>query len=206
MSYQKAISLIGNGPSRTTLYSVRVGGGKISDKANEYLDFFCYMTTIPSVSAQTLAAVGQEHQGVVRETPGAIIYQKPFTIQTIENSDFLTYKALRKWFDEISPNANQEQKLGSPGRAIRMNYYNNIVANIELTKLELPNESKISYNGSDLNKYYKLPLKVNLINAYPISIGELRLQSTQGDFPVVCDVGFTYESYSIVSDERAIPK
>lgn len=206
MSYERAISLMENGPARTNLYSVRIGGGKVSSGVNDYLDFFCYVTAIPSVSAQTLAAVGQEHQGIVRETPGAIIFSKPFTMQIIENSDYLTYTALRNWFNEISPNANQTSGPGSTGRAIRMNYYNNIVSNIELTKLELPNSPKTTYQGPDLNQYYKSPIKVNFINAYPIKIGELNLQSDASQQPVIWNIDFTYESYTIRNEELpAIP-
>lgn len=195
--YDKAISLLDKGPSRPTLYSVRIGGGKVSDKANSYLDFFCYVTTIPGVAAQTLAAVGQEHQGINRETPAGIIYSKPFTMLIIENSEYLTYYAIRKWFDEISPNANQTSLPGSPGRAIRMNYYNDIVANIELTKLEFPAKGKITDNIDDPSSYYKTPIKVTFINAYPVKMGEINLQSTSSDQPVIWQADFTYESYSI---------
>lgn len=195
--YDKAQSLLSKGPSRSTLYSVRIGGGKVSDSANSYLDFFCYVTAIPSVSAQTLAAVGQEHQGIYRETPGGIVYGKPFTMQIIENSDYLTYYALRGWFDQISDNANQSPGPGRTGRAIRMNYYNDIVANIQLTKLELPDGSVAPNLSIDLNSYYKSPLRTNFINAYPIRIGEINLQSTSSDQPVIWQADFTYESYFI---------
>ncbi|AEC53012.1 hypothetical cyanophage protein [Synechococcus phage S-CRM01] len=185
--------------SRQTLYSVRIGGGKVSDEVNSYLDFFCSTTAIPSVSLQTLAAVGQEHQGIVRETPGALIFSKPFSMQIIENSDYLTYTALRNWLNEVSPNANQALRPGSAGRSIRMNYYNSIISNIELTKLEFPDEENQTYQGADLNKYYKTPLKINLINAYPIAIGEINLQSSAADQLVYWDAQFTYESYTIVN-------
>jgi hypothetical protein len=195
--YDKAQALLDKGPSRSTLYSVRIGGGKVDQKVNDYLDFFCYVTTIPGISAQTVAAVGQEHQGIYRETPGGILYSKPFTMQIIENSEYLTYYGIRKWFDEISDNANQTSRPGSTGRAIRMNYYNDIVSNIQLTKLEFPADAKVTDRGEDLNKYYKSPVKVNFINAYPVKIGEINLQSTSSDQPVIWQADFTYESYFI---------
>lgn len=192
------------GPSRSTLYSVRIGGGKVDQKVNEYLDFFCYVTTIPGIAAQTLAAVGQEHQGIVRETPGGIIYTKPFTMQIIENSDYLTYFAIRDWFNQISGNADQVSKPGGVGRALRMNYYNEIVSNIELTKLELPDVADKTSRGGNLNSYYKTPLKVNFINAYPVKIGEINLQSTSSDQPVIWQADFTYESYTMIREDNRL--
>jgi hypothetical protein len=204
--YDKAQSLLKKGPSRSTLYSVRIGGGKVSDTANSYLDFFCYVTTIPGISAQTVAAVGQEHQGIYRETPGGILYSKPFTMQIIENSEYLTYYAIRKWFDEISPNTNQTSRPGSTGRAIRMNYYNDIVSNIQLTKLEIPASMKGFDRGGDMDRYYESPVKVNFINAYPVKIGEINLQSTSSDQPVIWQADFTYESYFLdKEDGRKLP-
>lgn len=206
MSYEKAQALLEKGISRSTLYSVRIGGGKVSDKVNEYLDFFCYVTSIPAISAKTVAAVGQEHQGIYRESPSGILFGKPFTMQIIENSDYLAYYAIRKWFDEISPNANQERGLGSSGRALRMNYYNRIVSNIELTKLELPDKGVASDQGSRLNDYYKTAMRVNFINAYPIKVGEIILQSTSSDQPVIWEAHFAYESYYIdQGDNEKLP-
>lgn len=206
MSYEKAQALLEKGISRSTLYSVRIGGGKVSDKVNEYLDFFCYVTAIPAISAQTLAAVGQEHQGINRETPGGIVYGKPFTMTIVENSEYLTYYAIRKWFDEISPNANQTSRPGSPGRALRMNYYNDIVSNIELTKLEFPDKGVTGDRGAKLNDYYKTVMRVNFINAYPIKMGQIPLTSTPTDQPVYWDAEFAYESYYIdQGDDKKLP-
>lgn len=204
MSYERAIALMEKGISRLSLYSVRIGGGKVTDGVNDYLDFFCFLTAIPAVSAQTVAAVGQEYQGVYRETPGGIIFSKPFSMQVYENSEFSTYKALRKWFDEISNNANQERGPGSTGRAIRMNYYNEIVADMYLTKLELPDDGKVPDRGEDLNKYYKSPVKVTFINAYPVKIGEVMLGSTETNTPTAFTVEFTYESYTLSNENEKI--
>jgi hypothetical protein len=204
MSYEKAIALMEKGPSKLSLYSVRIGGGKVTDDVNDYLDFFCFATTIPSISAQTVAAVGQEHQGVYRETPAGIMFSKPFKISVYENSDFSTYLALRKWFDEISNNANQAGGPGSTGRAIRMNYYNQIVADITLTKLENPNKSIVTPNNVDLNSHYKKPIKLTLINAYPVNISEVILASDISDRPTSFDASFTYESYTLSNEKEKI--
>lgn len=200
MSYEKAVALIKKGVSRPNLFSVRVGGNKIDGDVNKYLDFFCKTADIPSVSAQTLAAVGQEYQGIVREIPGAIIYSKPMQLEIIENSDYLAYKAFRNWFDQISPNANQLRGPGEVGRSIRMNYYNSFVSNIELTKLELPDDASLPYRGDDLNSYYKMPLRVHYINAYPINVGEISLDSNAKNSYVTWNLSFTYESFYIDDD------
>lgn len=198
MSYDQAISLMNKGPSKPTLYSVRIGGRKISDEANNYLNFFCKLANIPGISATTAVASGQEYQGIIREQPTGITFSKPFEMQIIENSDLLTYKELRRWFNQLAQNTTQGG-FGSSGRSIRMNYYNSYVSNIEIRKLELPDDRiNIDEIRRNINSYYKVPLIINLINAYPVTIQDLALSSSEANSLLNFTVQFTYESHTII--------
>ena len=79
MSYQKAIGLMDRGPSRPTLFSIRIPG--INQSTNDYLDFFCTTTVIPEIRHNSVKVAGHENMGIVRDQPTAIIYAKPFTIK-----------------------------------------------------------------------------------------------------------------------------
>ena len=208
MSYQKALALIEKSVSRPTLFSLKLpqslgitlGGvgiglnNGVSDKANQYIEYFCKDAFIPDVRLETAIALGQEYMGIAREQPTSMIYGKPLTITIIENTDYLAYNAMRRWIDLTTVNANQERGF----RSQRMNYYHSYVGDIELTKLEQPD----SIQSDDVE--YKKPLRVKFINAYPIQIGQITLNTEQQDTATTFVTSFTYESYTIETEENEL--
>jgi hypothetical protein len=193
MSYTQAAALMDRGPSRPTLFKVRLPGGIVSRKTQDYIEFFCTATSIPGVRANTVAVAGHENMGVVREQPTAVIFEKPFTMQVIADTDYAAYKDLRGWFDMIAQNANQ----GLTGRVQRMMYYNTYTYDMELIKLEHWGDSDtntFSLNGDD---NYREVMTVRFLNAYPVTIDAINLSTEELNTAVKFNVAFTYESYTI---------
>jgi hypothetical protein len=194
MSYQKAMALMDRGPSRPTLFSVRLPGGLVSSNTNDYLDFYCTTTAIPEIRHNSVKVAGHEYMGIVRDQPTAIIYAKPFTINVIADPEFRVYQDIRKWFDMTALNANQSQ--GTGGRAQRMRYYNTYTRDMELIKLEFPGEGNEDLSSEREDKLTEA-MRVNFLNAYPVSIGQVALSTEQTDTVTQFQVQFTYESYNI---------
>lgn len=193
MSYVAAMSLLHRGIARPTLYNISIPG--IGTDANSQLNFFCKATTVPGVSVETVAAAGQEFHGIVREQPTSVIYEKPFTITVISDKDHIVYRAMRQWFNQSALNSNQDQ-----GRNQRMTYYNNLVRDFTLSKMEQPAHSITTSNGGMSIENYDIPFRVQFINAYIVSIGAISLGSDQFNGMVEFDVSFTYESHSFQED------
>jgi len=191
MSYEQARALLGKSVSRPTLFSVRVP--RVSRETNDYINFFCAATSIPEVRLDTIVAAGHENMNIVREQPTAVMFGKPFTMTIIENSDFSTYKDLRGWFDQTAFGAAQLQGA----RSQRMNYYDSFTSDMEMLKLELPDDARGITGSSEPNANYKQVLKVKFIKAYPISLGPVSLASDAIDTYTTFDVAFTYESYTL---------
>ncbi len=191
MSYHTAAALMSRGPSRPTLYSMRVP--RVSGFTNRYLDFFCEATAIPAVRMDTALAAGHEFMGITREQPTAMIFDKPFQITVVENSNFSVYKDMRDWINLTTQNANQVSGVFGGGRNQRMNYYETFASDMELIKLENGNNAIPDQDG------YKEVLRVRFINAYPIEIGAVALGSDMTDNVTKFTVSFTYESYSLIS-------
>lgn len=183
------------GPSRPTLFSIRIPG--INQSTNDYLDFFCTTTAIPEIRHNSVKVAGHENMGIVRDQPTAIIYAKPFTINVIADPEFRVYKDLRDWFDTTAINANQSNALG--GRTQRMTYYSTYTRQMELVKLEFPGEGSSDLSSNREDKL-KEAMKVNFLNAYPIGMGRIDLNSATTDSFTQFQVQFTYESYSISYD------
>ncbi|QIN96792.1 hypothetical protein [Synechococcus phage S-N03] len=196
MSYQKAIALMDKGPSRPTLFSVRLPNGFVSQDTNDYLDFFCTTTAIPEIRHNSVKVAGHEYMGIVRDQPTAIIYAKPFTINVIADPDFRVYQDIRNWFDRTAQNANQT--TGTTGRVQRMRYYNTFVRDMELIKLEQPGDAN-DFSSQREDKLKEV-MKVNFLNAYPVAVGQVALNSEQVDSVTTFQVQFTYESYNISYD------
>ena len=176
MSYEQAKSLINKGPSRPTLFKVQLpeAGG-----AADYLEFYCKTTAIPEVRFNTVAVAGQDHQGVVRDQPTAVIYGKPFTITVIERSDFVVYKSLREWFDKVHQGGDQG------GQAHKMQYYKSYVKDLKLIKYE-------QGQGG-----YERPITINFVNAYPVAMGTIALGTDMTDQATTFNIDFMYEIYEV---------
>ena len=183
MSYEQAKSLLKKGVSRPTLFSVSLPNRKVSGDTNDYLDFFCQATAIPEVRANTIAVAGHEYMGIVREQATAVMFGKPFSITVIADPDYKVYNDIRSWFDMLALNANQ---TNNGGRTQRMRYYNTYTEDMQLIKLE----------QGDGNVYREV-MNVNFINAYPINIGSVSLETGTVDTYTTFQVDFTYESYSL---------
>lgn len=175
----------------------------MSRQINDYLNFFVQDVTIPEVRAQTIAVNGHENMGIVREQTINIIYGKPLTMTVIEDSDFSVYKSLRQWFDRQAQNANQGGGLVA-GRSLRMNYYDDFTFDIEIQKLEQPDNVSNIRGSQEPNANYKNPITVKFINAYPVSMGSIQMSSTAIDQATSFTISFSYESYSVTDSEGTI--
>lgn len=200
MSYDAARSLLERSVSRPTLYSVRLSN-RVSRETNDYINFFCSATSIPEVRHQTVLANGHEYMGIVREQPTNVMYGKPFNMTIIENSDFSIYKDLRAWFNTTAQGSNQNNRLN---RSQRMNYSSTYVSDIEIIKLEQPDNLRGTLGSFDPNANYKEVLKVTLLNAFPTNIGAVSLSSSDNNNFTTFDAAFSYESYTIQELEGVI--
>ncbi len=183
------------GPAKPTLFSVRLPSTYISRETNDYLDFFCQTTAIPEIRHNSIKLAGQENMGVVRDQPTAIIYAKPFVIDIIADAEMDTYREIREWFDATALNANQAL---ATGRTQKMKYYSTYAKNMELIKLEQP--ANQTDNNSDREDKLEETMKVTFINAYPIGVGRIGLDSSSADQILKFQVSFTYESYTVSYD------
>ena len=193
MSYEAARALLNRSVSRPTLYSVRLSN-RVSRQTNDYINFFCSETTIPEVRHTSVLANGHEYMGVVREQPTNVVFGKPFGMTIIENSEFQTYKDLRAWFNTTAQGANQSNGFN---RTQRMNYQSTYTSDIEIIKLEQPDNLGGVLGSQDPNANYKEVLKVTLLNAFPTNIGSVSLSSSSYDTATTFQASFSYESYTI---------
>ena len=193
MSYETARALLENSVSRPTLFSVRLSN-RVSRRTNDYINFFCSATSIPEVRHQTILANGHEFMGIAREQPTNVMFGKPFGMTIIENSNFDTYKDLRAWFNSTAVGSNQENGFN---RTQRMNYSSTFVSDIEIIKLEQPDNLEGILGSQDPNANYKEVLKVTLLNAFPTNISSIDLGSDQSDAITSFQAQFSYESYTI---------
>ena len=168
-------------PSRPTLYKVEIDD--VGNDVNDYLRFFCQATSIPGLAFDTLGVNGQEAQGIIRQQPYAVKYEKPFTITIIERTDYFVYNAMREWFDSVCPNANSSSVFSQ-----RISFYNDILRDMRLYKQEN------GLNGGG-ESGYDVPLLVTFKNAFPTSIGAISLQSDARNTFTQFEVAFNYESY-----------
>ena len=119
-----------------------------------------------------------------------MMFGKPLTLTVIENSDYDTYKELRNWLNGTTINAEQNQ-FGDFGRSQRMRYYDSFTADMQIIKLEQTGVTIAGQMG------YKEVMEVNFINAYPLTIGAINLDSDATNSFTTFQIDFTYESYSV---------
>ena len=192
MSYEQAKALMNVGVSRPTLFALTLPG-LVNRRTNEYLNLFCRTTAIPEIRTATAFVNGHERMGISREQPTAIRFGKPFSIEVIENSEFSVYEDLRAWFDRTCFDIN------NPRASQRMNFYEDYVQDMQLHKLEQPNNLLGALGAPDLLANYKRVMTVDFTNAYPIRIGEISLNTETKDSYTSYQVDFTYESYSVLN-------
>jgi hypothetical protein len=190
MSYEQARALMDRGVSRPTLFALTLPN-LVNRRTNDYLNLFCRATAIPEIRTATAFVNGHERMGISREQPTAIRFGKPFTIEVIENSEFSVYQDLRQWFDMTCVDIN------NPRASQRMNYYASYVQDMQLHKLELPDNLLGALGSAELTANYKRVMTINFVNAYPINIGAISLNTESRNTVTTYSVDFTYESYSI---------
>ena len=178
------------GVSRPTLFSLQLPN-IVDRRTDDYLKLFCRATAIPEIRTATAFVNGHERMGISREQPTAIRFGKPFTIEVIENSDFTAYQDLRQWFDMTCMDIN------NPLASQRMNYYNNYVQDMQLIKLEQPDDQEGTLGSNELTANYKKVLQIDFVRAYPIKMSAIRLNTDERNTITTFTVDFTYESYSI---------
>ena len=163
-----------------------------SDKLNDQFEYLCKEVSLPAVTANTIAVNGHEAQGVVREQTVSVMFDSPLTITMISDRDYSTFKAVReKWFDKLAINANPNQP-GGRGASQRVSYYNTIKDDITLIKLEQNGD----VNSSQAFGYYE-PWRATFNNAFPVSVGEIRMNSQNTDSFMEFTVAFAYENYTM---------
>jgi hypothetical protein len=190
MSYEQARALMDRGVSRPTLFALTLPN-LVNRRTNDYLNLFCRATAIPEIRTATAFVNGHERMGISREQPTAIRFGKPFRIEVIENSEFSVYQDLRQWFDMTCVDIND------PRASQRMNYYESYVQDMQLHKLELPDNLLGALGSAELTANYKRVMTINFVNAYPINIGAISLNTESRNTVTTYSVDFTYESYSI---------
>lgn len=179
------------GVSRPTLYQVVMPN--VSGNTNDYLRFYCKATFIPEKRVERISAVGHDSLGVERQQGTRVVYGKPFEITVIENSEFSIYRELSGWFDQVASNTNNRSGGGGPSRGMRMAYYDDIVRDISLFKLENPRNA-----GSGLRAAAeeRRVLEVIFRNAFPVRMGRVTLGSDLFDSYTEFTAAFTYETFS----------
>ena len=131
MSYDKAIGQLTHSVSRPTLYKITMPSKFMGRDTNDYLEYFCNAAEIPSVRYTGMNVTGHSLMGITRIQPQTPVWTNPLTISVIENSDFETYADFKQWFDQTGTGIDQEGL-----RNIKLRYYDDIVGDIELEKLE----------------------------------------------------------------------
>ena len=187
MSYAKAIGQLKNSVSRATLYKVTMPGKFIGRGTNDYLEYFCNAANVPSVRYTGVNVTGHSLMGITRIQPTSPVWTNPMEITVIENSDFTTYADFKEWFDRTGTGMDQEGL-----RNIKLRYYDDIVGDIQLEKLEFPDSVNTGGQAGEMKK----PLKVKFLNAYPKSIGPITLSSDNPNTYTTFQVQFNYEAYT----------
>ena len=190
MSYDKAIGQLKKGPSRPTLFKIIMPSKFIGRETNDYLEYFCEATTVPSVRYETLSIEGHQYMGLTRLQPSKPIFTNPFDINVIENSDFTVYKDFKEgWMDQSAQNIDQQGQ-----RNIRLKYFKEIVGDIELVKLEMPDSAQ---DGGELREV----MRVKFLDAYIKSIGALALNTRNNNNYLSFKVEFNYQSFTTEFNE-----
>lgn len=190
--YRKAKTLLAKSVSRPVFYKVILPSRFIGGATNEYLEYFARAIEIPEVRVEAYNVRGHTDQGIVRTQPTAMIWGKPFRIEVIENADFTVHRDFKAWMNRHGQNANSERG------EMRMNYFNTIVGDIEIQKLELPDSAPVG-NADQVAAFasgeYKKVLSVKLIDGYIKALGAVRLASDATNQMTTFSAEFDYTRY-----------
>ena len=196
MAYPTVKKMLNRGPASSNRYmasftGTTAGGGGWTDIEtvkilNEYSQYFISNMTMPGSSIATGELVGDVGMGVSRKYAHSRIFNE-FSMTFILESGMDVYEIFNGWINRIAP---RETKGGS--RSIRMEYYDSYVdSKITLKKFER--------DGS-------LSLTTEVINAFPLNISDLSLNSAAQNNLLELTINFAYETYNVftggLSSER----
>lgn len=143
----------------------------LSSTVNENLQYLCESVSLPT---KGIASNAQDIYGPPREIP----YRETFTeaaLSFILDDAFTVKKFFDKWQENI---INVETG--------NVNYWNNFVATINITRL-----SNDATSFTDASNLYKIQLR----EAYPSAVGEIALGHTQGGEILRLSVTFKYRKW-----------
>ena len=143
----------------------------LSTAVNENLQYLCESVSLPT---KGIASNAQDIYGPPREIP----YRETFTEAALS---FIVDDAftVKKFFDEWQENIINVE-TGN------VNYWNNFVATINITRL-----SNDATSFADATDKYKIELR----EAYPSAVGEIALGHTQGGEILRLSVTFKYRKW-----------
>ena len=143
----------------------------LSTAVNENLQYLCESVSLPT---KGIASNAQDIYGPPREIP----YRETFTeaaLSFILDDAFTVKRFFDKWQENII-----NVKTGN------VNYWNNFVATINITRL-----SNDATSFADATDKYKIELR----EAYPSAVGEIALGHTQGGEILRLSVTFKYRKW-----------
>lgn len=143
----------------------------LSTAVNENLQYLCESVSLPT---KGIASNAQDIYGPPREIP----YRETFTeaaLSFIVDDAFTIKRFFDKWQEKI---INVETG--------NVNYWNNFVATINITRL-----SNDATSFADASNLYKIQLR----EAYPSAVGEIALGHTQGGEILRLSVTFKYRKW-----------
>jgi len=143
----------------------------LSTAVNENLQYLCESVSLPT---KGIASNAQDIYGPPREIP----YRETFTeaaLSFIVDDNF----TVKRFFDDW------QTKIINPETG-NVNYWNNFVATINITRL-----SNDATSFADASNLYKIELR----EAYPSAVGEIALGHTQGNEILRLSVTFKYRKW-----------
>ena len=155
-------------------YNVTIDAPRAMSGANSVLSKLPYLCESVSLPTKGIASVAQEVYGPPREIP----YKETFTeaaLSFILDDHFTVKRFFDKWQEKI---INVETG--------NVNYWNNFVATINITRL-----SNDATSFADATDKYKIELR----EAYPSAVGEIALGHTQGGEILRLSVTFKYRKW-----------
>ena len=202
-SYEQAKALLNHSVARPTLYSLELTGSNIvgvtptlTPEETNYIKLFCNNIEFPGLEYEQELTIGQEAMGIQRSVPGGLMFGagNRLMFSVVENSDFGVYNSIRKLFNSAC--AEGGNPIGN-FRAQRMNYYNDYKFNVEMKKLEFPNnEDNVPFgNRSAIDYGYKVVATYTFENCYLSAVGPVTYDSNERNTLMTFTSTLRFENY-----------
>lgn len=180
-------------PPRKVLDFLDISRGLSYRTHGEEIELRCYRTTLPGSSFLT-HSVSADFQGQVEEIPYRRGYDSEISMSFIVDTDYKVMEFFEGWMDYMSGigqgTADFNSEYYNPGATYRMNYYEDYICDIFITKFE-----KDSGNSTKNNRYNKPHIEYNLLKAYPKIVNPIEVSyGPAGEF-MSLDVTFGYSRY-----------